>query len=246
MKKFIKTLGRYIKRIIRISVATGLSYLAVSLVCYLLSLLGPGWPLVVLMNIAKVAVPLLAGFWALCTQFYDEAVEDGELEEILNTPITILGHTIFPARPTVAEELSCVPNRISHDTHDSPIDDSSDDRPYFEVSLSVDEILTKVVGVSFNNSDGTYRQSILSRCREGDAVELSFFRYKGDPAYAVYTRHGQIGNLSADLAQSIYDLPDDYEVSGEITRITGGGPEQYLGCNLRLTVNSITKTYINK
>lgn len=95
---------------------------------------------------------------------------------------------------------------------------------------------TKVAGVTFKNKDGTDRQAILSRCNNWDEVSLEPFTHCGDPACAVWTRHGQIGNLSADDAAMISTVYADFVTLAEIKEITGGKRGQYYGCNLVLTV----------
>lgn len=95
---------------------------------------------------------------------------------------------------------------------------------------------TKVAGVTFKNKDGTDRQAILSRCNNWDEVSLEPFTYRGDPAYAVWTRHGQIGNLSADDTAMISTVYADFITLAEIKEITGGTRGHYYGCNLTLTV----------
>jgi hypothetical protein len=100
----------------------------------------------------------------------------------------------------------------------------------------VKEVRTKVVGVTFTNDDGERRQDIIAdRCYASDQVALREFTYEGAPAYAVYVRGEQIGNLPADLAQDLHDLPDDYVIDGYITEVTGGDGRKY-GVNLRLPI----------
>lgn len=96
------------------------------------------------------------------------------------------------------------------------------------------EIRTSVKGVTFRNDDGSNRQSILARCHRGDGVIPIFYRYNGDPAYAVITDYGQIGVLSADLAQDIHDGYANHMVNGEILAVTGGDAGRNLGCNIVL------------
>lgn len=100
----------------------------------------------------------------------------------------------------------------------------------------VDTISTKVVGVTFNNGDGSSRQTILSHCNVGDQVYFQFFIYQGKPAYSVTTNHGQIGNLSADLAQTIDLRYDGCTLCGTITKISGGIDGLYYGCHLQISV----------
>ena len=224
MSKFKKTLSRYIKRVVRVVVGGCLGYLFAQLLCFLLNLLDPGWLIIALMYILKVAMPLLSAFWALATQFYNEAVEDGELEEILSKTPPLFGKST--SNTPSAEEV----------TVSTVQSDKIKTQEYIDVELTVDEILTKVAGVSFSNSDGSSRQAILSRCESGDRIELEYYEYNDDPAYAVYTYWGQIGNLSAEDAWHLYNMPDNYSVSGVITKVTGGSSGRYYGCNIRLTV----------
>ena len=95
-------------------------------------------------------------------------------------------------------------------------------------------IHTKVVGVTFRNKDGSSRQELLSYCIGGETVEFEYFTYQGAPAYAVYCGGDQIGNLSADLARTLYELPDTYTFVGEISEVTGGDDGLNYGCNLSI------------
>ena len=44
---------------------------------------------------------------------------------------------------------------------------------------------TRVVGVSFDNDDGTSRQDIISGLSVGEALLLNYHEYENEPAYAV-------------------------------------------------------------
>lgn len=101
----------------------------------------------------------------------------------------------------------------------------------------LDEFYTKVVGVTYPNDDGSIRQAILAQCHKGDYITLESFRYQGEPAYAVFTEHGQIGNLSASLAKKLdTDYSDDFIASGTISEITGGSGGLYYGCNIFIRI----------
>lgn len=104
----------------------------------------------------------------------------------------------------------------------------------------VEEIRTKVKGVTFRNDDGTDRQTILARCHAKDQLRFGFFRYEGDPAYTVVSEHGQLGNVSAELAEEIYFLvsqfKNKYLILGEILDISGGYQGKKLGCNISITI----------
>lgn len=102
----------------------------------------------------------------------------------------------------------------------------------------LDEIYTKVVGVTYPNDDGSSRQSNLAKCRKGDYIILESFRYQGEPAYAVITEHGQIGNLSASLAKKLEtEYGDDIIFSSTISEVTGGYDGLYLGCNILIKIH---------
>ena len=45
---------------------------------------------------------------------------------------------------------------------------------------------TRVVGVSFDNDDGTGRQDIISGLSVGEALLLNYHEYENEPAYAVH------------------------------------------------------------
>lgn len=109
----------------------------------------------------------------------------------------------------------------------------------------VDIIDTKVVGVTYNNSDGACRQDILALCSAGESVRLEYFEYHGTPAYAVMSQHGQIGNISAELAKVIDTKYDGASVRSSISAITGGVDNLYYGCNLLIEVY-LENSAINK
>lgn len=100
----------------------------------------------------------------------------------------------------------------------------------------VDQIHTKVVGVTFNNNDGTSRQDILASCSGGEEISLQYFDYRGTPAYAVFSRYGQIGNLSKETAKLIDAKYDGCTVHGTITARTGGYGDFPFGCNILLEI----------
>lgn len=96
-----------------------------------------------------------------------------------------------------------------------------------------DTIFTKVKGVTFRNDDGTDRQTILARCYPGAPVEIQEYSWHGDPAYKVVSEFGQIGVLSADLAQRISSRYGDNVIfQATIDAVTGGYKGLSFGCNL--------------
>lgn len=100
-----------------------------------------------------------------------------------------------------------------------------------------DTIFTKVKGVTYRNDDGTDRQTILARCYPGAPVEIQEYSWRGDPAYRVVSEFGQIGVLSADLAQRISSRYGDNVIfHGQIKAVTGGDNGLYFGCALSIEI----------
>ena len=96
-------------------------------------------------------------------------------------------------------------------------------------------IRTKVKGVTFDNEDGTNRQDILGRVFEHDRLEIEKYTYKGAPAAYVKCNGEIIGNLSAELAESLAERYPDAEYEARITELTGGG-ERTIGCNIEIDI----------
>lgn len=108
---------------------------------------------------------------------------------------------------------------------------------FLESHELVKDFHTKVVGVTYNNDDGSSRQKILSMCRDGESVVLRSFKYQGAPAIAVLTDHGQIGFLSASLVADIDAMfGKDIIFCATISSMTGGENGLYYGCNLHVLI----------
>lgn len=85
--------------------------------------------------------------------------------------------------------------------------------------------ITKVVGVSYANNDGSDRQNIISNCYEGESLLLIPELYKGKYAIAVCNKKfEQLGYLNAELAEEISDLiiRRKSKVDAKIESINGG------------------------
>ncbi len=119
---------------------------------------------------------------------------------------------------------------------DIVINSTSNLQGFLATHTLVDTIFTKVVGVTYKNDDGSSRQRILASCHIGDEIALRPFTYRGAPAYAVWSPHGQIGNLSADLARDIDANFGDCITQCTIATVTGGTDGLYYGCNLIIKV----------
>lgn len=98
-------------------------------------------------------------------------------------------------------------------------------------------ITVRVVGVSFQNDDGTDRQEILSGLSVGEAMLLKYFEYENEPAYAVTDAVGnQIGNLPKDLSADIYQQYRDCYFAVQIDKITGGDDGLKYGCVISIDI----------
>ena len=96
---------------------------------------------------------------------------------------------------------------------------------------------TKVVGVSYDNDDGSSRQSIISKYVEvDDCLGMKFYKYEGEIACAIYTKGHQIGNVSKRDAIYLYEHKGDdiniYTRSVGISESSG-----LLGVNIDIYLN---------
>lgn len=97
---------------------------------------------------------------------------------------------------------------------------------------------TKVVGVTFKNTDGSDRQKILSTCKNGDDIILEPTPSKEYPdAIGVFTSKGkQIGNINAELALELKKKYPSHLMKVRISNITGGSDGLNYGCNLHIVI----------
>lgn len=109
---------------------------------------------------------------------------------------------------------------------------------FFKTHELIRSFHTRVVGVKYDNDDGSSRQEILSHCLRGEPVGFEWYTYEGAPACAVISDHGQIGHLSADLASDLHNeyQGDEYCFVAQISDITGGTDGYYYGCNLLVCI----------
>lgn len=95
----------------------------------------------------------------------------------------------------------------------------------------------KVKGVTFCNDDGSSRQEILSCCYAGQRIWFRRYTHEGNPAFAVVTDYGEIGNLPNELAESLdYSFGPEAYLSGTIGEIVGGYDGLNYGCVLDISV----------
>jgi hypothetical protein len=94
---------------------------------------------------------------------------------------------------------------------------------------------TRVVGVSFDNDDGTSRQDIISGLSVGEALLLNYHEY--EPAYAVTDALGNcIGHVSKELAATIYQKYKDCYFAVSVDDITGGDSGLKYGCVISIDI----------
>lgn len=96
---------------------------------------------------------------------------------------------------------------------------------------------TRVVGVSFDNDDGTSRQDIISGLSVGEALLLNYHEYESEPAYAVTDALGNcIGHVSKELASTIYQRYKDCYFAVSVDDITGGDSGLKYGCVINIDI----------
>ncbi|GHU74620.1 hypothetical protein AGMMS49992_16580 [Clostridia bacterium] len=63
-----------------------------------------------------------------------------------------------------------------------------------------DDLMFKIVGVSFKNDDGTSRQDILARNQRlrNKHIDFAHMQFKDEPAYGVFCNGEQIGHIKRD------------------------------------------------
>lgn len=104
-----------------------------------------------------------------------------------------------------------------------------------------------VAGATYQNDDGSDRQTILRHIKFQDApyvtgdsadVEIAPFTYRGEPAFRVLINGYQIGNVPREKIADVRDAVDHgAQVSG--FQVTGGGKGRdgsnlYYGCDIAL------------
>lgn len=96
---------------------------------------------------------------------------------------------------------------------------------------------TKVVGVTFNNDDGSSRQAIIKNSKIGEDIIVKHLPTAEYPdAIGVFNKKGQqLGHLSQSVAAEIKNEFGYNPMSITISNITGGGDYNY-GCNLHIII----------
>ena len=85
---------------------------------------------------------------------------------------------------------------------------------------------TKIVGVTYDNQDGTSRQDIIAGLSENSPIKLARdYANLYDPnAILVVSDKGQLGFISKERAGQIAARMDAEEtINARISRLTGGG-----------------------
>lgn len=101
----------------------------------------------------------------------------------------------------------------------------------------------KVVGVTYDNDDGSSRQEILSRTDRCDPLFIDYFEYCGSPAYSVNNLDGEtIGNLPKELSAEIYKKYPDSSLDARVVEILGGDDGLKYGCMIHIDVLSNDNT----
>lgn len=93
---------------------------------------------------------------------------------------------------------------------------------------------TKLIGVTRNNSDGTSRQKLLAKAKEGDALYFEVeTTQKGEKQIAVYNDYDQqLGYLMGKYSYLAGYIESEEEFFPVIAKITGGDGNKSFGCNI--------------
>ncbi|GEM_PF-2226495 len=102
---------------------------------------------------------------------------------------------------------------------------------------------TKIVGVTFDNTDGINRQVILEKMKTGDKT----ITLKRDPnnaydehAIEIHSNYGMAGFINADLAPDLASKMDSGKVvKATVEEITGGQGGCYYGCNILIEIYDV-------
>lgn len=100
----------------------------------------------------------------------------------------------------------------------------------------IKEFYSKVVGVTFKNDNGSDRQAILKKCRQGEKLHLVHKPTAEYPeAMAVCRANGeQLGHLKTEVAEEVLEaLEEGIAVGCEMSELTGGTKDRPTrGCNI--------------
>lgn len=93
---------------------------------------------------------------------------------------------------------------------------------------------SKIVGVTYNNDNGTSRQKYLSSVKQFDELNLRIYEYKpGEKAVGVFYNNNQLGNINADLVDEIMDYMKHDQLISIIATPTGSEGKTR-GCNITI------------
>lgn len=155
--------------------------------------------------------------------------------------IAFIGFMTFAIARRIRKKKKQIPanlTKLIKKTNGATASTKEDLDDFLSRNILVRSFHTRVVGVTYDNDDGTSRQEVLSHCLRGDPVGFYWHDFCGRPACAVISDHGQIGYLSADLAEDLhYDYASDrYSMVAHISDITGGQDGLSYGCNILLSI----------
>jgi hypothetical protein len=110
----------------------------------------------------------------------------------------------------------------------------------------IESISTKIVGVTFENEDGTNRQALISKLNIPDTLTnmiydtlyLEYCEYNGSPSYKVLNNSFKtLGNLKKELSATLVKKYKGCSFQTRFLEVTGGdeGKETY-GCNIEIDI----------
>lgn len=94
---------------------------------------------------------------------------------------------------------------------------------------------TKVSGVTFDNPDGTSRQTLLQFVKPGDSLQIEEGAMGTAKVFVVRHNIGVLGTIRKDVLGAATGNPPELPIAAKVVQVTGGTDEkQTLGCNIEL------------
>lgn len=222
MKRFLKRIGHFLLRLLATAAAGFVAFLIILIIGAATQVTAYGLLAAILFILLLFGLPLLVMFFTF----------------VLFPPLhsNVKHNSISNVSADFAyADASYDVSRYGIAEDDVVIASPEDWQHFLKTHEPIREIRTKVAGTTYRNDDGSSRQEILSLCHDGDMLDLEYFTYEGEPAYKVFSRYGQIGNLPAEDALLIDSVYDEFITGAVISKVTGGNG-YYYGCNILLTV----------
>ncbi|MBZ4644666.1 MAG: hypothetical protein JG777_155 [Clostridia bacterium] len=104
---------------------------------------------------------------------------------------------------------------------------------------SVYHIATKIVGVTFQNEDGSSRQNLVTNLISNEVLQLVRSTFNGEPAIAVCNKSGKkLGHLKKELVNELISKYGERKMTAFVSEVTGRQYGKTLGCNIDIYIDT--------